>query len=353
VEHEAPRFRAGDVFGAFAAIARHPGLRTLVGYYGVWALAQGGLNVLTVVLALDILGIGDGGVGLLTAAVGVGGLVGALVSLVLSGSRRLTPFLAAGSVVFGAPLCLLALSPGVAVTVLLLVALGVGNLVVDVAALTLLQRTAPDDVLVRALGVVEGVWVAAFGVGAILVPVLIDQLGVRAALAGTGATLPLFALLAWRRLQAIDTAAPATEPLELVRAVPFLATLPAPTLERLTRKLAQVRVAAGNDVFRQGETGDRFYILAEGRATLAVDGRPVSALGPGDFFGEIAILRETTRTATVSAATDLELFALDRTSFLSALAGSTQRAGAEAVVEARLGRARPGRPHGLIWTGPR
>jgi MFS family permease len=350
---QARRFRAREVFGAFAAIGRNPGLRTLVGYYGVWALAQGALNVLTVVLALDVLDIGDGGVGLLTAAVGVGGLVGALASLVLAGSGRLTPYLVAGSVVFGAPLCLLALRPGTALTVLLLGLLGMGNLVVDVATLTLLQRTAPDEVLTRVLGVVEGLWVASFGVGAILVPTLLDHLGVRVVLVIAGATLPLFALLAWRRLHAIDAAAPAAEPLELVRSVPFLASLPAPTLERLAGKLAPIRLGVGDEVFRQGEPGDSFYIVGDGRATLAVDGQPVSTLERGDFFGEIAILRETTRTATVSAATELELFALDRASFLSAVVGPAERAGAEAVVEERLGRARPGRPHGLIWTGPR
>ncbi len=350
---EARRFRARDVLGSFTAIGGHPGLRTLVGYYGAWALAQGALNVLTVVLALDVLDIGDGGVGLLTAAVGVGGLAGALASLALAGTRRLTPYLAAGSVAFGAPLCLLALRPGVALTVLLLGALGMGNLVVDVATLTLLQRTAPEAVLVRVLGVVEGLWVASFGVGAILVPALIDQLGIRTVLAIAGAILPVSALLAWRRLRAIDAAAPAAEPLELLRSVPFLASLPAPTVERLAGKLVLIRLAVGSEVFRQGDPGDRFYIVRDGRATLAVDGRPVSTLGPGDFFGEIAILRDTTRTATVSAASELELFALDRASFLSAVVGSSERSVAEGVVDERLSRARPSRPHGLIWAGPR
>jgi predicted MFS family arabinose efflux permease len=351
-EH-ALRFGTHDVFSSFTAIGRHPGLRTLVGYYGAWALAQGALNVLVVVLALDVLDIGDGGVGLLTATVGVGGLAAAIASFLVSGRRRLTPYLAAGSIAFGAPLCLLALRPGVVVTVLLLAALGAGNLVVDVAVLTLLQRTARDEVLIRVLGVVEGLWVALFGVGAILVPALIDLLGVRAALAIAGAILPLSALLAWRRLQTVEAATPAAEPLELVRSVPFLASLPAPTLERLAAKLEPVRLRVGDEVFRQGDLGDRFYIVAAGRAMLAVDGRPVSTLERGDFFGEIAILRETTRTGTVSAATELELYALDRASFLSAVTGSAERAAAEAVVDERLGRARPSRPRGLIWTGPR
>jgi CRP-like cAMP-binding protein len=121
----------------------------------------------------------------------------------------------------------------------------------------------------------------------------------------------------------------------------------------LAAKLEPVRLRVGDEVFRQGDLGDRFYIVAAGRAMLAVDGRPVSTLERGDFFGEIAILRETTRTGTVSAATELELYALDRASFLSAVTGSAERAAAEAVVDERLGRARPSRPRGLIWTGPR
>jgi predicted MFS family arabinose efflux permease len=342
-----------DFFRPFIAIVRHPRLRVLVAYYGAWALAQGALNVLVVVLALDALEIGDGGVGLLTAAVGVGGVAGAVATLALAGRGRLAPYLAAGSFAFGVPLCLLAVRPGVAATVLLLAVVGAGNLVIDVASLTLVQRTAPDELLMRVLGVVEGLWVALFGVGAVAVPALIDVLGLRGALAFAGAILPVSALLAWHRLRTVDEAAPSAETIELVLGVPFLASLPAPALERLVGRLVPVRVPAGDDVFRQDERGDRFYIVGEGRATLVVDGRPVSTLEPGDFFGEIAILRDTPRTGTVSAVTEVELLALDRVAFLSAIGGSSERETADAVVEERLARAGPGRPRGLVWSGPR
>jgi predicted MFS family arabinose efflux permease len=347
------RFGMTGLLRPFASIARHADLRVLVAYFGAWALAQGALNVLIVVLALDVLEIGDGGVGLLTAAVGVGGVAGAIVSVAFLGRTRLTPYLAAGSLAFGAPLCLLALRPGVAATVLLLAILGAGNLVVDVASLTLLQRTAPDDVLMRIMGVVEGLWVALFGLGAVAVPAAIELIGIEGALALAGALLAVAGIVAGRRLRAADTAAPAAERLELLRGVPFLGSLPAPTLERLAGRVVPLRVAAGDDVCRQGESGDRFYVVGDGRANVSVDGRPVSTLERGDFFGEIALLRDTSRTGTVSAVTELELFALDRDAFLSAISGLSERRAADAVVDERLARVRPARPRGLVWTGPR
>ena len=336
----------GDARAGFAAV-RRADLRLLVAFYGVWALAQGALGVLVVVLALDVLELGDAGVGLLMAAIGVGGLLGGLISFAFSADSSLARYLPIGAVVFGAPLCLLALNPAVGTAVALLLALGVGNIVVDVASLTLLQRATPDAVLMRVLGIVEGLWVAALGVGAIAVPALIALVGTRGALAVAGAVLPVFALLAWRSLRALDAAAPPHALVTRLRAVPFLAPLRLPALERLAARFVQVHIEPGTELMRQGDPGDRFYLIADGRAGVAVDGRHLVTLTAGDFFGEIALLRDVPRTATVTALTDVEVLALDRDDFLSAVAASPDSAAAaDTVVRTRL--AGPGLTHRAV-----
>jgi hypothetical protein len=330
--------RLGEqAFAGFAAVLRRRRVRLLVALFTVWAVAQGALNVLVVVLALEVFDLGDAGVGLLMGAVGIGGLLGAVASFALAGYRRLVPYLVIGAIVFGVPLCVLGLEPTTTAGFLLLAALGAGNVVVDVTSLTLLQRATPEDVLMRVLGIVEGLWVAAIGVGAIAVPALIALIGVRGALAVSGAALPVFVLLTWRSLAALDSFAPPAELLRRLHAVPFLHPLRPPALERLATGLVPVRIPPTTVLVRQGDPGDRFYLVASGTARVSVDGREVARLGEGDFFGEIALLRDVPRTATVSALTELELYALERDDFLSAVAANPESAlAAEGVVRTRL-----------------
>jgi CRP-like cAMP-binding protein len=126
--------------------------------------------------------------------------------------------------------------------------------------------------------------------------------------------------------------------LELLRTIPIFSPLSAPVLEGLAARLEPVRVAAGEEIVRQGDHGDRFYVVAAGEVAVAIDGRPQATLGPGEHFGEIALLRDVPRTATVTARTDAELFALERDDFLAAVTGHSGSAeAAEAVVGARLG----------------
>ncbi|MGH3033479.1 MAG: cyclic nucleotide-binding domain-containing protein, partial [Gaiellaceae bacterium] len=346
-EPDGPAARQGfarEALAGFHAIAVEGSLRLLVGLYAAQTLVAGALNVLILVAALELLDMGESGVGLLNSAVGVGGIVGAGAVLALVGRRRLAADFGAGLVLWGVPIALIGLWPEPAVALVLLGVVGVGNTVVDVAALTLLQRAVADEVLARVFGVLESLVVGTIGLGAILAPLLIAVFGIEGALIATGALLPVLAALFWRRLAALDAETAAPEGLALLRSVPIFTPLPAATLEHLAASLVPVRVEPGRDVMRQGEPGDRFYVLKAGEVDVTIDGRRVSKLGPGSYFGEIALLRAGPRTATVTARDSAELMALEREEFIAAVTGHPASAeAADAVIGARLGGLRPGR----------
>jgi hypothetical protein len=327
-----------EAVAGFGVIGRDRRLRVLVGLSGLVGLTAGTLNVFIVVLALEELDLGDAGVGYLNAAVSVGGVIGALAAAALIGGSRLAAGYALGVVLWGVPLALIGVEPNLVAALVLLAVLGVGDSLTEVAGLTLLQRAVPDELLARVFGVLETLAVATIGLGSVLAPLLISGLGVRTALIVTGATLPLLTLLAWRPLRAIDRdAAPRLRELELLRGSSIFAPLPLPTLTQLAGRLEPLEVAAGTEVVRQGEPGDRFYLIDRGALEARVDGEVRRRLTGGDFFGEIALLRETPRTATVVALEDSHLLVLERDDFIAAVTGhAPSRDAADAVVTARL-----------------
>ena len=245
---------------------------------------------------------------------------------------------------WGFPIALIGVFPQPPIALILLGLVGVGNTVVDVAALTLLQRTVPDEVLTRVFGVVQSVFVATLGLGAIAAPLMISAIGIRGAMIVTGALLPVLAALMWTRISALDAQALApTRELGLLRAIPLFKPLPAPAIDQLASSLIPVHATAGTEIVRQGDPGDRFYVIASGEVDVVIDGSHVGTLGPGEYFGEIALLRDVPRTATVKAKADTELCALERDEFLSAVTGHAASAeAADAIVASRLGSLRPG-----------
>jgi MFS family permease len=326
-----------EVTAGFGAIVRDRRLRIVVGLYAAQTLLAGALGVLVVVMALDLLNWNDSGVGLLNAAMGIGGIAGSLAAFALIGRKRLASDFGLGIVLWGAPLAAVGIWPHAWVALLALGVLGLGNTLVDVAGLTLLQRTAPPDVIGRVFGVLEMLLVATIGLGAVIAPALIDAFGVRWTLVVAGAFLPLLAALTWRQLRVIDAESHAPAELGLLERLPIFAPLPAPALERLASQLEPVPATPGTVVIRQGDHGDRFYVVESGRLRVSVDGRAGGELGPGDFFGEIALLRDVPRTASVTAETDALLQALGREAFLDAVTGSAPSArAADAIVGARL-----------------
>jgi MFS family permease len=333
-----------EALAGFRAILGESRLRLVVALYAAQTLVAGALNVLIVVMALDLLDLGNSGPGFLNAAVGVGGLFGAVLALALVGRQRLAGDFGLGLLLWAVPIALIGVWPHEAPALVLLAVVGIGNTLVDVAALTLLQRAAPDEVLARVFGVIESLLVGAIGLGAILAPVLVSAFGADGALIATGAFLAVLAVASWPRLARIDAevAVPERE-LALLTNLPLFAPLPAATVEHLARSLQPVRVVAGEQIVREGEPGDRFYIVASGEVEVAADGKPLRTLGPGEHFGEIALLRAVPRTATVVARQDGELLTLDRDEFVAAVTGHPEsREAADAVIGARLGTLRAG-----------
>jgi len=256
------------------------------------------------------------------------------VTMVLVGRKRLAGDFGVGLLLWGAPFIVMGVWPNAVVALLMLGVLGIGNTLVDVSGLTLLQRNAPDAVRSRVFGVFESMVAATIGLGAILAPLLIAVAGIRIALVATGLFLPILAGLLWRRLISLDAGDPVH--LDLLRRLPIFAPLPPQALERLARSLEPVHLASGSVLFHAGDEGDRFYVIESGE--LAVELMTgTKTEGPGRGVGEIALLRAIPRTATVSAVGDVELLALDRDTFLGAVTGhDPANAAANEIVGERL-----------------
>jgi hypothetical protein len=325
--------------GGVRALVMFPHAGLLLGLFAAQTLVRGLLSVLVVVASVELLGMGEEGVGYLNAAVGAGGFLGALASMLLVARGRLAGTFTLALVTWGAPIALLGLVPNPAAALAFMAAVGVGNAVLDVSGFTMVQRSVPNAYRGRVFGIMEALVMLTVGIGSLLAPVLIALLDIRGALIATGLILPVLAVLSWRGVQAADTKSViSADELALLRHVPMLAPLPLTVLEQVADDLVPVRFAAGDQIIRQGDVGDRFYILAEGAAEVQVESRTLRAMGPGDSFGEIALLHDVPRTASVRATGEVVAYALDRDAFVCAVSGDRQSASAaEAVIGERLG----------------
>jgi predicted MFS family arabinose efflux permease len=335
---EPPETLLREGLAGFRTIAAEPKLRLLSGLFGAQTFVDGALGVILVVLALDTLEIGASGLGLLNSASGIGGIAGGLLAAALVSRGRLATDFGVGIVLWGLPLIVVGIWVEPVLAVAAFFVLGVGNTIVDVAGDTLLQRSVDNELLARAFGAMDGFMLLTVGLGALVAPPLIDVLGVRGASIAVGALLPVLAVLSWRSLSRMDEEAAVKEgELTLLRSLPIFSPLPSTALESVAARVRTRRFAAGETVFRRGDPGDSFYVIAEGTLALSLDGES-KELQRGDFFGEIALLRDVPRTGTVSAKTDTELLELERDDFLSAVNGHAGASAAAAgIVGMRLG----------------
>ena len=305
-----------------ALLRRDPQSRMLVLLLGAQCIALGALDVLYVELARGVLHRGGDWAGYLCGAVGAGGVLAVAITAGLVGRPRLAGPLAAAIAVWSLAFLGLAATPGVVAALALLLVAGGAQKTFDVTGRTLLQRVSRADALAGVFGLLEGFQMAGYAVGSLLAPALVVLGGAPAAFIGVGGILPLVAVVAGRRLLDIDRHAtvPVVE-IALLRSMPLFAALPPPTLESLARALEPLTLPAGADVIRQGDVGDHFYVIADGEVDVDVSGRQVATLKRGDGFGEIALLHDVSRTATVTARTEVKLYALERELFLLTLTG--------------------------------
>jgi MFS family permease len=301
-------------------------------------LLRGALTVLIAVLAVDVLSLGEAAVGWLNAAIGVGGLVGGFIAAAVVRVTRLGRTFVAGLLLWGLPLAALGLFPSPVVAYLALVLVGIGNAVEDVAGFTMIARLAPPKMVGRVLAATELVALTGIALGSLAAPLLIATIEVSGTLAVLGGGLAVLAMANLLRFRRLDRTMPAPGPeLELVRGLPMFAHLSLAVTELVAGELRPRRFEPGAVVVREGETGDEFHLVLDGSAAVTVHGRPRPSLGRGDCFGEIALLRDVPRTATITATQTLRTLALGRTEFLTAISGNAlSAAAADAIVAERL-----------------
>ncbi len=316
-----------EVLDGLGAVAHNRDLALVLGLAAAQAFTRGALTVFSVLVSIELLGRGEPGAGTLMTAVGVGAVCGSLAASLLVGTRRLGAWFALGVTLWGLPIALVGLMPRDTAALVFMALIGVGNALVDVAGFTLLGRMAPDKVLARVFGVLESMVAISIGIGAVAAAAAVDAWGLRPALVAVGLVCPVLAAASWWRLRALDHVVGVhDEDVRLLQHVPMLRTLPLPSVEQLARGLVPLDVPAGTAVFNQGDLGDRYFVVESGEVEVVGDGRLVATLGPGEGFGEIALLRHTRRTATVVARTDVRLRGLGSDHFLAVVMGYTPSA---------------------------
>jgi hypothetical protein len=304
-------------------VIRDADARLIVGLLTVRMVVIGSADVLFVLVALELLQTGESGAALLNAALGAGTIAGGALAFALVGRTDLARSTAIGAVVWGIAAAALGLGAGPALAPAVIVVGGAGLTIMDVAGRTILQRTIRDEVLARVFGIQEGLAMAGLALGAILVSALEVGIDLIPTILVTAAVLPAAALFAWTRLASLDRRSDVPHAaLDLLRRSPLFAPLAPPEVEAVARRATWLTVPAGTRIIREGDSGDRYYLLAAGSVRVTEAGshrRDIDVAGAG--FGEIALLRDVPRTATVTAATDATLLAIDRASFLAALTG--------------------------------
>jgi MFS family permease len=325
----------------FRFLARQREPRLLVGLLSSRMILSGALDVLFVLVALQLFHTGRSGAGILNAALGAGGMIGGAVTLTLVGRRKLGLVLVLGALAFGAPFAAIGLAPSSLTGPALVAASAIGLSLMDATGRTLLQRVVSDEILSRVFGVLEGLAMVALALGSILVSALNAWLGLQGTIVASAALLPVIALVSIPGLRRIDamTVVPEREVALLARVAMF-APLRPQVLEAVARRCTWMVVPSGAVLITEGEPGDRYYVLASGRLEVTRGGVPVRSLRePGDAVGEIALLFDVPRTATVTVAEEAEVLVLERPDFLTAVTGHPEVArAAERVATDRMTR---------------
>ncbi|MEM7325317.1 MAG: cyclic nucleotide-binding domain-containing protein [Actinomycetota bacterium] len=329
-----------DVTSGLRLLRDQPQTRLLVILLASVLIIFGALDVAFITIAVEQLGQDEGAVGILAAAIGVGGIIGAALTFSLIGRRRLTTPIALGLLAVAVPIMLVGTLDSFLLVVLVLAVTGLGRPILEVAGRTLIQGLSSEDTMAGIFGLLEGLTVLALAAGALGYSIADATFGTGWALFGVGAILPLFLLIRFRSLREIDRSRPEVdlELLDLMRNIPIFAPLPAFQVEQLLVTMQPMDLPADNVVFHEGDEGELLYVVTDGNVVVELPDREVHT-GRGGFFGEIALIRDEPRMATVRAgATGVRTYTLERNAFLTAISGvARSRARAHHEVGRRLG----------------
>jgi hypothetical protein len=311
------------LMGGINELRRNHDMAIVVGCFIIQILVRGFLTVLLVSISFDLVGMGSSGVGWLAAAMGIGGILGGLYAVSLTGRRRLGRPFALALVLWGMPIAVIGLVPNKAIALAAMAMIGVGNATLDVSGFTLIQRLGADRSLGRVFGVLFSFGIAFGGLGSLVAPSLVSALGLRPFMIIVGCLLPATALALLHRFSAIDRRSePQPELVALFSNIALLSPLSPTTIEKIVARCSLIEVHAGETIICEGDDADQFYAIVDGEVEVRRGGTRQRFLGPGDHFGEIALLRSTTRTATIVATSDVHLAALGTPEFLDALTSS-------------------------------
>ena len=321
----------------FSELVKDADMRAFTGLIAINGLLNGALAVLLVLTAVDAFG-SAAGVGYLNATIGAGTVVGGFVMLALAGRVRLGRAMVVGVLGWSLPLVLMGVAPAsVALALAALLALGIADPLINVGFGTIPQRVVEDRLLSRVFGALESVLVVFIALGSFAVPLLVRATSLSATLIGVGAVTSLLVGCCAIRMGHLDARLAAPPQLPLIRSLPLFASLAPAVQETVARRLHGAACAPGDVIVAQGATSDRFFIIEEGRVEVTRDGRVLREEGAGEVFGEIGLLRDVPRTATVTALAQVSLLTLSREDFLEAVTNDQgARSAAEDLVARRM-----------------
>jgi MFS family permease len=326
VEEEKESFVQESIAG-FKTIWSISDLRLVSLVYCAQTIVAGASVVYGIAMAVEMTNFGPNGVGYLDSMFGVGAIIGGLVALGRASKMKVATDFGWGVILWAIPLLLAAVFPHAWAALLAVAIMGFGNPLVDVNAMTIVQRLGDDKVMGRIFGALETGLIAAMALGSVLMPLLLHLFGLQWALAVLAIGISAVVLPFMGRLRRMNAALGEPEGLRLLRALPLFAPLEPKSLELVAQQLVRREVAAGEAVITEGAPGDVFYVVESGALTASFRGEVLSHQGPGDPFGEIALLRDVPRTATVVADEPTVLYSLDREAFLAAVTGNSEVSG--------------------------
>jgi MFS family permease len=313
-----------EMLSGVSVIARQADLRVTAILAALQGMLFGALTVLNVIIAIEMLDAGPDGVGYLLALTGVGSVAGGIVVLARVGRKRVATDMSVGVIGWAVPFLLLAAYPSLPTALLALLVVGFMDPWVNLGLDTLPQRLAEERVMSRVFATIDAGLIGAMSVGSVVAPLLLEVLDLRGTLLVLGAAVTAYGVATLPRMRRLDERLEAPPETELLAGIPIFAPLASSSVEGLAKASERRRLEAGTVIVAKGDEAHEFFVILDGEVEVTDDGQVLRREGPGEVFGEIALLRDVRRTATVTAVTEVELLVLGRKPFLETVSGTVE-----------------------------